>query len=142
MKRQGFDAPLARLRDQINRMFDQPDFTMGDFFGGWNPAVDVVEDKDRLVVKAELPGFKRENIEVSLHENNLILSGERKYDGEQKEGEFYRSERYYGRFQRSIPLPSSVDAGRIEATYRDGVLTVTLPKSEQSRAKQIEVTAG
>jgi HSP20 family protein len=132
------DEPLMRLRHQINRMFDT-DWDVGDFFGGWNPPVDILEDKDRLTVKAELPGFKREEIEVSLHENNLILSGERNYEDEKTEGQLYRSERYYGKFHRSIALPFAVDQGKIQAKYRDGILTVSLPKSEKAKAKQIEV---
>ena len=141
MKRQrmGDWSPLSRLRDQLDRVFDEPDFAVGDPFGGWSPAVDVLEDKDRLTVKAELPGFKREDIQVSLHENTLILSGERRQEEEKTEGRFQRSERFYGKFQRSVPLPFAIDADKIEACYRDGVLTVTLPKTEKSRAKQIKV---
>jgi len=140
MRRPRFEMPLSRLRDQLDQIFEQPDFTMSDLLGGpWMPAVDVLEGKDNLTVKAELPGFKREDLDVSIHENNLIISGERKSDEERKEGEFYRSERFYGRFHRSIPLPGTVDAEKIHARYRDGVLTITLPKSEHAKAKQIEV---
>lgn len=132
--------PLSRLRDQLNQIFEQPDFAMSDLLGGgWLPAVDVLDDRNKLTVKAELPGFKREDLDVSVHDNQLIISGERKSEEEKKDGEFYRSERFYGKFHRSIPLPATVDTGKIEARYRDGVLTVTLPKSEQAKAKQIEV---
>jgi HSP20 family molecular chaperone IbpA len=72
--------PLARLREQLEDMFNQPDLPMSGWFSGWTPAVDVIEDKDRLTVKAELPGFRREDIDVSLHENNLTICGERKYE--------------------------------------------------------------
>jgi HSP20 family protein len=130
-----------RLRDQINQMFE-PEWGIGDFMGGWNPAVDVMEDQDKLTVKAEMPGFRCEDMNVSVHENNLILSGERKSEDEQNEGGYYRSERFYGKFHRAVPLPFSVDSSKVEARYRDGVLTVTLPKSEQAKAKQIEVAAG
>ena len=142
MRRPGSDVPLSRLRDQFNRFFEQPDYAFSDLFTGWTPAVDVLDDKDRLTVKAELPGFKREDIDVSVHENNLIISGERRCEDEQKEGEFYRCERYYGKFNRSVPLPASVDTSKIQARYRDGVLTVTLPKSENAKRKQIEVAVG
>ncbi len=135
-------SPLTRLRDQLDRMFDEPDFAVSDLFTGWNPAVDIFEDKDKLTVKAELPGFKREDIDVSLHENSLILAGERKHEEEHKGGQFHRSERFYGRFQRSVPLPFAVDADKIDAWYREGILTITLPKSEKSKAKQIEVAVG
>ena len=139
MRRPRMDMPATRFRDELDRFFEQPDFALSDLFGGWTPAVDVLEDKDKLTVKAELPGFKREDINVSLHEDNLILSGERRCENEQKEGEFYRCERYYGRFHRSIPLPASVDMGKIDAKYRDGILTVTLPKAEKAKGKRIEV---
>jgi HSP20 family protein len=140
MRRPRLDMPLTRLRDEIDRMFEQPDFAVSDLFGGWTPAVDVLKDKDKLTVKAELPGFKREYLNVSLHENNLIISGERRCEDEQKQGEFYRCERYYGKFHRSVSLPATVDTAKIDAKYRDGVLTVTLPKSEKAKGKQIEVT--
>lgn len=139
-RKPGFEMPLSRLRDQLNQIFEQPDFAMTDLLGGgWLPAVDVLDDKDKLTVKAEVPGFKREDLDVSVHENTLIISGERKSDEEKKDGEFYRSERFYGKFHRSISLPSTVDTAKIQAKYRDGVLTVTLPKSEQAKGKQIEV---
>ena len=140
MRRPRCEMPLSRMRDQFSQIFEQPDFALSDLLGGgWLPAVDVLEDKDKLTVKAELPGFKREELDVSVEDNNLILSGERKSDEECKDGEFFRSERFYGRFHRVISLPSSVDMAQIQAKYRDGVLTVTLPKSEHARAKQIEV---
>ena len=141
-RRPKWEMPLARLRDQIDHMFEQPDFAVSDLFNGWTPAVDILENKDSVTVKAEMPGFKREEIEVSLHENNLIISGERKRESERKEGEFYRSERFYGKFYRSVPLPFTVESGKIEARYRDGVLTVKLPKNENAKSKQIEVTVG
>lgn len=83
--------------------------------------------------------MNKEDIDVSLHENTLVLSGEKKCETEDKQGELYRSERCYGRFHRSIELPWPVDAAKIEASYRDGVLTVTLPKSEHAKRKQIDV---
>jgi HSP20 family protein len=131
--------PLAKLRDQIDRMFEDPAIGATEFFGSWSPAVDVLEDKDKLTVKAELPGFRREDIEVALHGNNLVLSGERKQENEHKEGEFYRAERFYGKFRRSIQLPYGVDIGKIQANYRDGVLTVMLPKSENTSGHRIDV---
>lgn len=135
--------PLSRLRDQLSQIFEQPEFALTDLLGGgWTPVIDVLEDKDKITVKAEVPGFKREELDVSVHENNLIISGERKSDEERKDGEFYRSERFYGRFHRSISLPYAVETDKIQAQYRDGVLTITLPKSERAKAKQIEVKVG
>lgn len=140
MRKPRFQMPLSRLQDQLDQMFEQPDFAMSDLLnGGWLPAVDVLESQDKLTVKVELPGFKREDLDVSVQDNNLIISGERKADAERKDGDFYRSERFYGKFHRLIELPFAVDTGKIEARYNDGVLTIMLPKSEQARAKQIEV---
>jgi HSP20 family protein len=141
-RKEEYWSPMNRLRDQLNRMFDYPAGMDTDFYGGWNPAVDIHEDKDKLTLKAELPGLKKEDIEVSVHENNLVLCGERKYEQEQKDGELFRAERFFGRFHRSIPLPSAVDTSKITANYRDGVLTVTLPKSEMAKPKQIDVKVG
>jgi HSP20 family protein len=106
----------------------------------WVPPVDVHENAETLVVKAELPGMKKEDIQVTLHDGLLSISGERKSDVEQKEGETHRTERFFGRFQRSITLTAPVNADKIEASYKDGVLTVTLPKTEEAKPRQIEVS--
>jgi len=143
MRRPRYEMPLSRLRDQLSQIFEQPEFALTDLLGGgWTPVIDVLEDKDKLIVKAEVPGFKREDLDVSVHENNLLISGERKSEEERKNGEFYRSERFYGRFHRVISLPYAVEADKIQAQYRDGVLNITLPKAEHAKAKQIEVTVG
>jgi HSP20 family protein len=133
---------LNRLRNEIERLFENPFGSLAPsttFFQGWSPALDVYEDKDKITVRAELPGMKKEDIEVSLDGNILSLSGERKEEKEGQEGEPYRSERYFGRFQRSLTLPTRVQAEKIQASYKDGVLTVTLPKSEEAKPKQIQV---
>lgn len=134
---------LTRIRNEINRIFEDPlSMIPGtSFFEGWEPAVDVYEDKDKITVRAELPGMKQQDIQVSVERNTLTISGERKEEEEHKEGETYRSERFYGRFQRSITLPQPVDSGKIKATYKDGVLEVICPKSEEAKPKQIEVKA-
>jgi HSP20 family protein len=91
------------------------------------------------VVKAELPGMKKEEIDVSVSENMLNISGERKEEAECAGAESYRAERYFGRFYRSIPLPVSVEGDKIHAEYKDGILTITCPKAEEAKRKQIEV---
>ena len=141
---QGGSAPaeLNRLRREIDRLFEEPFSFLApstSFFEGWTPAVDIYEDNDKYVVKVELPGIKNEDIDVSLDDNTLTISGERKQEEEKKEGDTYRSERYFGRFQRSVTLPARVDANNIEAIYKDGVLTITVPKTEEAKPKQIEV---
>jgi len=140
----GFEPAMGinRLRREIDRLFADPFGFLtqsNSFFEGWTPAVDIYEDKDKYVVKAELPGMKKEDINVSLDGTTLTITGERKEEQEKKEGENCRSERYFGRFQRSVTLPVPVQANRIDASYKDGVLTVTLQKSEEAKPKQIQV---
>ncbi len=133
---------LNRIRNEIFRIFEDPFAALApstSFFEGWEPNVDIYEDKDKISLKAELPGMKKEDINVSLEGNTLTLAGERKHEEERKEGETYRAERFFGRFQRSITLPQAVDSKKIQATYKDGVLTIILPKSEEAKSKQIEV---
>jgi HSP20 family protein len=133
---------LNRIRSELNRIFEDP-FSLVEpstsFFEGWEPSLDIYEDKDKVTVRAELPGMKKEDISVSLDGNNLTISGERKQEEEKQEGETYRAERYFGRFQRSVTLPQAVDPTKIEATYRDGVLNITLPKAEEAKPKRIDV---
>lgn len=130
---------LTHLREEMQRLFESPWSGLARGFNEWAPAVDIYEDKDNVVVKAELPGMKKEDIEVSLHAGTLTVSGERKFERKKDESETYRSERFHGRFQRSVLLPSQVQADKVNASYRDGILTVTLPKSEESKPKQIAV---
>ena len=106
---------------------------------GWNPALDLYEDKDNLYVKVELPGMKREEIDVSLHEGRLSVSGERKSEQKHEDGEVYRAERFFGRFQRTVMLPAPVAAEKVKAQYQEGILTITLPKTEEAKPKHIDV---
>jgi HSP20 family protein len=103
----------------------------------WNPAVDVYQDKDQFTVVAELPGFKKEEIEISLHGDTLSISGERKQEGASEQG--FLTERFYGKYQRGFTLPTAVDPDKVKATYKDGLLQVVLPKAEEAKPKQIEV---
>jgi HSP20 family protein len=136
---------LTDLRDEIDRLFD---LSLGDWdsaspwMSGWVPALDVYENKDGFVVKAEMPGMKKEEIEVSLNAGTLSICGERKQESESKGQEWIRSERTFGRFQRTLELPATVQADKVNADYRDGILTVTLPKAEEAKPKQIGVTVG
>jgi HSP20 family protein len=132
---------LTNLRDEINRLFELPlgDWTRDTEFFGWSPAIDLYEDKDNFVVKAELPGLKKEDIDISLHEGSLIISGERKVEGKNEDGDSSRSERFFGRFQRALALPKPVDPNKVKATYKDGIVTVSLAKTEEAKPKQITV---
>jgi len=129
---------LTDLRDEIDRFFESPLSRTSEILG-WTPAFDVYEDKDNFVVKAELPGMKREDINVSLHDGDLIISGERKSEAKGEGAETYRAERFFGKFQRAVSLPPTVANDKVKAEYKDGVLTVTLPKSEAAKPRQIEV---
>jgi len=131
---------LTSLRDEINRLFESP-FANGssDAFNAWAPALDVYEDKDNLVVRAEVPGMKKEDLDISLHENTVTISGERKNEKKYEGSETSREERSFGRFTRSFQLPKTVDAGKVKAAYKDGVLTVTLPKAEEAKPRQIQI---
>jgi len=136
---------LSDLRDEIDRLFEAPLVELArtsQLFSGWTPVLDMHEDKDKIVVMAELPGMKREDIDVSLHDGSLSISGERRSEGKYESAEVHRAERFVGRFQRTVTLPSPVAADKVKAQYHDGVLTITLPKTEEAKPKQIDVQAG
>ena len=145
---QGFWSPvqqLNRLRNEIDRLFGSPMQGLlapaANLLENWGPSVDLREDKEKYDLRAELPGVRKEDIEVSVEGNTLTIAGEKRQ--EEQEGDegrgTYRAERFFGRFQRSITLPTVVDPNKIEAQYRDGVLILNLPKSEEARRKQIQV---
>lgn len=133
---------LSDLRDEIDRLFESPlaEFTRASqLLSGWTPALDMHEDKDNVVIVMELPGMKKEDIDISLHNGSLTISGERKNEEKYGDAEVYRAERFVGKFQRSVTLPAPVSADKVTAQYKEGVLTITLPKSEEAKPKQIEV---
>jgi HSP20 family protein len=134
---------LSVLREEIDRLFQSPFDALSDsgqpFMGGWWPAVDVYQDKDNVMVRVEVPGMKKQDIDISLHEGVLSIAGERKAEDKYQSADVHRSERFVGRFSRSVTLPSPVDTGKCSATYQEGILTVTLPKAEEAKPKQIEV---
>jgi len=105
----------------------------------WTPAVDVYEDENGFVIKLDLPEINRDDVKVSLNEGTLSISGERRFENEQKRENYHRVERSYGQFYRSFSLPPNVDATAIDAKFKDGVLRLTLPKKEETKPKQIEV---
>jgi HSP20 family protein len=123
---------LAGLQDELDRLFEAP-------MAGWAPALDVKEDKDKFTVQAELPGLKREEISVSLHDGALIIAGERQSETVKEGEEYHRQERFYGKFQRALTLPEPVAADKVKADYKDGVLTITLPKTEEAKPRKIDV---
>lgn len=135
--------PMRRFQNEIERLFEEPFGTWltteGPAFDTWMPAVNVYEEKNNIIVKAELPGMKKEEFEVYLSGENLNIAGERTAETDEKTADLYRSERYFGRFHRSIPLPVAINANKIEAHYKDGILTIICPKTEETKRKQVEV---
>lgn len=130
-------------RELASMEIDRLNHMLNDFYGvgrSWMPAVDVFETVDHeYVLKAELPDMKRDDINVTFENGVLTLTGERKTDFDTNQGTYHRSERAYGRFSRSFTLPATVDANRIHASYKDGVLTIRVPQREEARPKQITV---
>ena len=132
---------LLDLQRGINELFE------GSFGGpreevalrAWTPAVDVYEDENAFLIKLDLPEVNRDDVKVSLHENTLSISGERRFENEQKRENYHRVERSYGQFYRSFTLPPNVDTTAIDAKFKDGVLRLTLPKKEEAKPKQIDV---
>lgn len=124
---------LSSLQDELQRLFESP-------LTDWAPALDVYEDKDNFVVNTELPGLKREDIDVSLQDGVLVISGERKTEEKRTEDEIRRQERFYGKFQRILTLPAPVAADKVKAQYKDGVLTITVPKAEEAKPRKIDVS--
>jgi len=130
---------LFNLRHEADRMFR-------DFYDDseakesyWLPSVDITEDGDKLTLAAEMPGVKKEDVKISLNNGILTIEGEKKQAKEEKAENSYRSERYYGKFTRSFNLTSEIDAEKIKADYDSGILTITLPKSEKVKPRQIAI---
>jgi HSP20 family protein len=137
---------FSSLQDEMNRLFNQ-------FFQGgtgeeagwgvrtWAPPVDIYETDDALILKAELPGVSKDDVSIEIHQNTLILRGERKHEAEVKEDHYHRVERAYGTFQRSFVLPTQVDQEHVQATYHNGILELRLPKSEAAKPKRIAIAS-
>ena len=137
---------LTSLQERMNRLFSESyrsqqtgddDWALG---GTWAPAVDIYEQDNNIVLKAELPGVDPKDVDIRLENNTLTLRGERKFDDEVKKENYHRVERAYGAFTRSFTLPTVVDQGSIKAEFKDGVLRVTLPKREEAKPKQIHIS--
>jgi HSP20 family protein len=133
---------LAHMQDRINRIFR--DAYRGDDEvlkgGDWTPAVDIYETGDNtIVLRAELPGLKREDIDIRVENNTLTLRGERKQEQDVSKEHYHRVERSYGAFSRSFTLPTTVDTEKVGATFADGLLTITLPTREEAKPRQIQV---
>jgi HSP20 family protein len=132
---------MESFHDSLNRMFSNRRWRSEDACKTWAPAVDILERGDDLIIRAELPGLEKDDIEIRVDNGNLTLSGERKREEESSNGKVFRVERCYGTFSRSFALPTTVDSAKISANYKDGVLEVVLPKAEEAKPKKVEIRA-
>ncbi len=132
---------LTGLQEQVNRLFDNsfPGRTDNSALTTWAPAVDIYETENELVVKADLPDVNEKDLDVRIENNTLTIRGERKFEKKVEEENYLRVERTYGSFSRSFSLPNTVNSEAIKAEYKNGVLTVELPKRAESKPKQIKV---
>ena len=105
----------------------------------WSPLTDISENKDQYILKMDLPGVSKENLKLSFHDGELIISGERKQEKEDKDSKYHRIERTYGKYFRSFTLPQTIQADKINAEFKDGQLTITVPKSEEAKPKELEI---
>jgi len=131
---------LLSLRDEFDRIFKEYFALPEKREEGWFPSLDMKEDAENIIVNVEIPGMKKEDIKVTLRGDQLIITGERKFEKEKKDETYHRIERSYGKFQRIITIPVEVDQSKIKATYENGVLSITLPKTEKEKPKEIEIS--
>ena len=129
-----FPAPLRLFQDAVNRLFSEPVTTRP-----WAPPVDIMENDNELVLKADLPDIDLKDVDIQIEQGTLTLSGQRKFEKSEKGAGYHRLERAYGEFVRCFSLPDTVDAEKVKADYQRGVLTVTLPKKEVAKPKTIKV---
>lgn len=133
---------LRTMQDQMNRMLDMTwnrEFGEEMKEGVWQPPVDIYEDEKSVIIKAEVPDIDQKDIEVKIENNTLTLRGERKHSSEIRKENYYRVERFFGQFQRSFSLPQTIDQDNVQAACDKGILTITLPKLEEAKPKQVSV---
>jgi len=135
---------LLNIREEMNRLFDDffsgwPERRKGLLEGEWAPTIDVAETENDIVVTAELPGVEQDGVDITITDDILTLKGEKKEEREVKKENYHRIERSYGSFQRSVNLPTGVQSDKAKASYKDGVLKITVPKAEEAKPKQIKI---
>lgn len=134
---------LTTMQREMNRLFDS--FFRGeaeeDYRGSWRPEVDIKETPSEVIITAELPGINKSDVKVTLQDNMLQISGEKRQEEQQKDETYHRIERVYGSFCRTFTLPALVDSNKIQAIFKDGVLRITIPKTEQAKPREIEIKA-
>jgi HSP20 family protein len=130
---------LESMNRQLSHLLDDSHFGLASEAGQWVPTVDIRETDDALLVQAELPGIEKKNVRLEVKNGVLTISGERRYEKDVKEENVHRVERAYGKFSRSFSLPTNIDADKVDATMKDGVLEVRLPKRESAKPKAIAI---
>lgn len=133
---------FARMEQEMEEAFGRfPQWPWGEREHGWTPAVDMIDHKDEIVLRADLPGLEDKDIEVTVQDGALTIRGERKEEKEEKKEDYYYSERRYGAFARTLMLPAGVEADKVKATFAKGVLEVHLPKVKEAKGRKIEIKA-
>lgn len=133
---------VLTLQQRLNRFLGDTSNAFGpEGVGSWVPPVDIVEEPERLVFRAEIPGVSKDDIDIKVENGTLIIQGEKKQEGEVNGETAHRVERFYGAFTRSFSLPATIDAEKIQARYKDGVLELVLPKAEIARPRKIQIVA-
>ncbi|MBF0424174.1 MAG: Hsp20/alpha crystallin family protein [Magnetococcales bacterium] len=127
------------LQSEINRIFERDMDSFHGQMAAWPMRVDILEDENKIVIKADVPGMEQKDINVNVDNGQLTISGERKFEDEANKESYHRMERAYGRFNRSFSLPNTTDTSKISASYKNGVLEVTLPKLEEAKPRSIQV---
>jgi HSP20 family protein len=133
---------ITSLRDEMNRLFSRTLGEGGSSGSAWTPAVDIFDTADAIVLKAELPGLEAGDIDIEVDDNVLTIKGERRFEETVEEGRYYRVERAYGHFSRSVTLPQGVKGDQISASFDRGVLEVRVPKADEVKPRKISITAG
>jgi len=143
LKRWNPASELETMQREIGRLFGNftPRGTKNEEYESavWSPVADIVEDANNYTIAFDMPGIEKKDIKINIADNTLSISGERKYTDEKKDATMHRIERSYGKFYRSFGFPASVVTDKINASFKDGVLTVTVPKAEEAKPKQIEI---
>ncbi len=132
--------PWEYMENKLRNFINEEDWP--GYKGSWIPPVDIIENDEAIMVKAELPGIKKDDIQLKIHDGILTISGQKKSENNNEKEKIYRNERMYGPFCRSFSLPTTVDAGKIKASYKNGILTVNLPKVEAVKPKEIPIEVG
>ena len=135
------EREFNKLFNTFNSRFGFDDSSMNEDLENavWSPLTDISENKDQYILKMDLPGVSKENLKLNFHDGELIISGERKQEKEDKDSKYHRIERTYGRYYRSFTLPQTIQADKINAEFKDGQLTITVPKSEEAKPKELEI---